>query len=89
MSTEFNALAYCNYHICQQGALSCDPQVPVSLKVAILLTRYGIGRRWTILAIFSPQARPGPRLWSPSLESVYIPQLSVPWESSVEEADER
>ena len=33
--------------------------------------------------------RPDLVLWSPSLKSVYITELTVPWENSVEEAYER
>ncbi|KAL7851321.1 hypothetical protein AOLI_G00216770 [Acnodon oligacanthus] len=44
--------------------------------------------------IFPPEIaattfRPDLVLWSPSLKSVYITELTVPWENAIEEACER
>lgn len=58
-----------------------------------------MARDWKMLVdigqqlIFPPEIasttlRPDLVLWSPSLKSVYISKLTVPWENSVEEAHE-
>ncbi len=59
-----------------------------------------MARDWKMLVdvgqqlIFPPEIaattlRPDLVLWSPSLKSVYITELTVPWENSTEEAYER
>lgn len=73
---------------------------PSSPPVRLEDGQLALARDWKMLVDIGPQLtfpleiaatnlRPDLVLWSPSLKSVYIIELTVPWEGSVEEAYER